>query len=178
MYADDALIFLSQPEQSVPVLLDVIRSFGEVSGHTINWQKSEFMSLGAQLNVEFLHNLLFKITDRFRYLGVVMPKDLSPIFKMNFPDKVNKLRADIEKWRKLPLSVVGRINAIKMASLLRFAYFFQSFPSFLTRSFFKSSDSIIMPFIWGFKSHRISKFHFTKPRVMGGLGLSSFLHHY
>lgn len=144
----------------------------------MNWQKSEFMSLGAELNIEFLHNLPFKITDKLKYLGVVLPKDPKLIFKMNFLEKVEKLRGDIEKWRTLPLSMVGRTNAIKMVSLPRFLYLFQNVPIFLTRSFFKSLDSIVMPFIWGFKANRISKTHLHKPREMGGLGLPYFLHYY
>lgn len=77
---DDVVLFISQPEKSVPVLLDLINTFGEASGYTINWQKSEFMSLGADLNTEFLHNLPFKITNRLKYLGVVLPKDPKLIF--------------------------------------------------------------------------------------------------
>ena len=55
------------------------------------------MSPGADLNNEFLHNLPFKITDKLKYLGVVLPKDPKLIFKMNFLEKVEKLREDIEK---------------------------------------------------------------------------------
>ena len=64
---------------------------------------------------------------------------------------------DIKKCRTLPLSMVGRINAIKMVSLRRFLYLFQNSPIFLVQPFFKSLDSIVLPFIWGFKAHRISK---------------------
>lgn len=70
LYADDVVLFISQPEKSGPVLLDLIRTFGD----TINW-RNEFMSLGADHNTEFLHNLPYKITDRLMYLGVVLPKD-------------------------------------------------------------------------------------------------------
>lgn len=178
LYADDVVIFLSQPEQSIPALLDLIKSFGEVSGYTINWLKSEFMSFGAELEPEFLQNLPFKITNKLKYLGLVLPKDPKLIFKYNFLEGVEKLKKDIDKWRTLPLSMMGRINAIKMVSLSRFLYLFQNLPIFLTRAFFKSLDSIIMPFIWGFKAHRISKKHLQKSRERGGLGLPCFLHYY
>lgn len=32
LYADDIVLFLSDPERSVPILLDLIKSFGTVSG--------------------------------------------------------------------------------------------------------------------------------------------------
>lgn len=34
------------------------------------------MPLGADLDAEFFHNLPFKITDKLKYLGVVLPKIL------------------------------------------------------------------------------------------------------
>lgn len=36
LYADDVILFLSQPEKSTPSLLDYIKKFGELSGYTIN----------------------------------------------------------------------------------------------------------------------------------------------
>lgn len=42
LYADDVVLFLSHPEESVPPLLKLINKFGELSGYTINWDKSEF----------------------------------------------------------------------------------------------------------------------------------------
>lgn len=136
------------------------------------------MSLSAELDDEFLHNPPFKITDRLKYLGVVLPKNPKLIFKLNFLKKLEDLKIDIGKWRTLPLSMIGRINAFKMVSLPRFLYLFQNVPIFLTKAFFKSLDSVILPFIWGFKAHRISKIHLQKPKEKGGLGLPCFLHYY
>lgn len=178
LYADDVAIFMSHPVQSVPILLELIKSFGEISGYTINWQKSEFMPLNEDLDANFLHNLPFKITDKFKYLGVVLPKDPKLVFKLNFLAKLDKMKEDIGRWRNLPISMIGRVNAIKMVSLPRFLYLFQSLPVFLTKAFFKTIDSIIIPFIWNFKSHRISKTHLHKSREKGGLGLPCFLHYY
>ena len=47
LYADDTLLCLADPEDTVPPLVDFIKSFGELSGHTINWGKSEFMPLSV-----------------------------------------------------------------------------------------------------------------------------------
>jgi len=35
-----------------------------------------------------------------------------------------------------------------------------------------------MPFIWGYKTHRISKAHICKTKDLGGLGLPCFQHYY
>lgn len=48
LYADDLLIYLSDPAKSVPRLLNYISAFSKISGYTINWTKSVFMSLFTQ----------------------------------------------------------------------------------------------------------------------------------
>ena len=179
LYADDIAIFVSDPENSVPHLLQLIDSFGEVSGYTINWQKSELLSLTADLDPTFLANTQFKTNlVSIKYLGIKLSKNPKTLFKINFMERLNKLKENVEKWRTLPISLIGRVNAIKMVSLPRFLYLFQNVPIYIPKSYFKSIDSIIMPFIWGYKSHRISKAHLQKPREHGGLGLPCFLHYY
>lgn len=65
-----------------------------------------------------------------------------------------------------------------MMVLPRFLYLFQNLPIYLTKSFFKNLDSIIFPFIWSFKTHRISKAHLEKSKEMGGLAMPVFQHYY
>lgn len=74
--------------------------------------------------------------------------------------------------------MVGKINAVKMVILPQFLYLFQNLPIYLPISFFKLLDSIIMPFIWGYKVPRITKIHLQKPTQLGGLGLPVFKFYY
>lgn len=179
LYADDVVLFLSHPEESVPLLLELINKFGELSGYTINWDKSEFLSLKNNLSPNFVNSLPFHIvTDKIKYLGLVIPKDPKQIYKLNYLNMLEKLKSNIETWRLLPLSMIGRVNAIKMMALPRFLYLFQSLPIFIPKTFFKLLNSIIFSFIWGFKVHRISKKHITKPKSTGGLSLPNFQHYY
>lgn len=52
--AEDSFFWLN-PKQSIPLLSDLINTFGGVSRYTINWtinwQKSKFMSLNADLDL-------------------------------------------------------------------------------------------------------------------------------
>ena len=92
LYADDIAIFVSHPENSVPHLLQLINYFGEVSGYTINWQKSELLSLTADLDPTFLANTQFKTNlVSIKYLGIKLsnPKTL---FKIHFMERLNKLK--------------------------------------------------------------------------------------
>ncbi len=127
----------------------------------------------------FIQNLPFKIaTDSLKYLEVSIPKNAKDIYKLNYLAMLESLKLNIESWRTFPQSMVGSVNAIKMVTLPRFLYLFQNLPIFLPQFFFRTLDSIILPFVWGFKAHRISKLHVCKPRSQGGLGLPNFQHYY
>lgn len=41
LYADDIILYLVDPERSIPPLLDLLETFGKFSGYSVNWQKSE-----------------------------------------------------------------------------------------------------------------------------------------
>lgn len=70
LYADDLLICLSDPVVSVSNLLNYIELFSELSGYTINLDKSEFMPLTNMCPI-FLKSLPFKlVTTHINYLGL------------------------------------------------------------------------------------------------------------
>ena len=74
-----------------------------------------------------------------------------------------------EFWRTLPISLIGRVNAIKMVCLPQLLYRFQNLPIFLSKTYFKKLYSIILSFIWNYKTHKIRKGHLCKSETNGGL---------
>lgn len=78
LYADDLLITLRNPEESIPHLLQYITMFGKISGYTINWDKSELMFIKESRIVK---NCPFKIVqDYITYLGIKISKSLKQLF--------------------------------------------------------------------------------------------------
>lgn len=138
LYADDVLLFLSEPERSLPFLFDLIREFGTLSGYTVNWQKSEFMPLYDTMDPVFVNNLPFRTVSELKYLGITVPRHFKSLYETNHKVMIDKLKSDVETWRVLPLTMIGRVNTIKMVTLPRFLYLFQNVPIFLTQSFFKT----------------------------------------
>ena len=105
----------------------------------------------------FLNSLPFKVSTKyFMYLGINITR------KLNFSDLIGKLKIMIDRWKLLPLSLIGRVNIVKMVVLPKCMYLFQNIPIYLTTSFFKMLDSIIVPFVWADKLSRISKAHLQK----------------
>lgn len=109
--------------------------------------------------------------DRFKTLGVIATKDHGKLLSSNWEPKIQQLKENITFWNTLPISMVARINAIKMIVLPRFLYIFQNLPVFIPLHYFKKLDSIISSFIWNNKMARISKKHLWKNRAERGFGL-------
>lgn len=40
LYADDILLTLTDPDKSLPALIDCIKEFGQISGYKVNFEKS------------------------------------------------------------------------------------------------------------------------------------------
>ncbi len=70
LYADDALLFITKPQLSLPTVSDKINLFGSFSGYSINWTKSELMPVGLK-DLSLIQHLPFKISfQTFTYLGI------------------------------------------------------------------------------------------------------------
>lgn len=178
LYADDVLLYLTQPETTIVKILEKIKTFGTFAGYRINWNKSELMPIRIQ-DHSWLQNLPFRISlEKFTYLGIQVTKCHNLLLKANFPPLLSKLQSNIQFWRTLPISLLGRVNAIKMVFLPQLLYLFQNIPVFLAKSFFKQIDAIVNPFLWDYKTHRIGKKHLCKPKREGGLALPNFLSYY
>lgn len=135
LYADDILLNVSQPQTSIPAILSVIDEFGTFAGYRINWDKSELMPV-KQINPDWLATLPFKVTfEKLTYLGITITKKYTSLLKENFNPLLDKLRNNIQFWKTLPISLIGRINAINMVFLPQYLYLLQNLPVFLTKSF-------------------------------------------
>lgn len=179
LYADDILLFLSDPLTSLPITLNILKKFGNISGFKVNFQKSEIMLVNTAAKLLNFDSFSLKVnTHRFKYLGIWITQEFKDIFKANFPPLLCRLKLDLERWSLLPLSLGGRINAIKMNVLPKFLYVFQSLPVFLSKSFFTSIDKLICEFIWNKKTPRIHKNMLQRHHRNGGFSLPNFQYYY
>ena len=56
----------------------------------------------------------------FRYLGVMITPSTSKMYEANYGKLIREIKADVLKWEILPLSLVGRIETVRMNILPRF----------------------------------------------------------
>ena len=179
LYADDLLLYVSDPLSNIPRILTVLNSFGRLSGYKLNISKSEYFPIN-QLAADIIPwTIPFKIANSgFRYLGVAITRSLRTMREQNLTLLTTKVKSDLQRWNLLPLSLAGRIQIIKMNVLPRYLYVFQCLPIFLPKSFFTVINDMISSFIWAGKRPRASRLLLYRERSAGGLGLPNLMGYY
>lgn len=179
LYADDLLLYVSDPGRSIPVILSFIHKFGSFSGYKVNISKSECYPVNALALQLSQSDIPFKLSPLgFKYLGVNVTRKLTSLFSANFSPLMSKIKSDFQRWRGLPLSLIGRINTVKMNILPKFLFLFQSLPLFLSKRFFKTIDQDISSFLWCGKASRISKSILQRCKLNAGLSLPNMQLYY
>lgn len=61
LYADDMLVYLSNPHTRLPELIRLLDTFGKSSGYKVNLQKSELMPINLTSHSTLSNSFPFKI---------------------------------------------------------------------------------------------------------------------
>lgn len=137
LYADDIILYLTNVASSLPALCTLLDEYSCISGYKINKHKSVVMPLNPAARGLSRGNISFHWEPyKLCYLGVQIPNQLHQIYSLNYEPLLRKAEADLERWKSLPISLIGRINCIKMNILPKFLYLFQSLPTPIPKTFF------------------------------------------
>lgn len=179
LYADDLLLYVCDPLTSIPHILSILNTFGTISGYKLNISKSECFPINQLAQEISQSSIPFKISNTgMKYLGVIVTHTMRSLKEKNLTALTVAVKADLQRWNCLPLSLAGRIQTVKMNILPRYLYLFQCLPIFLPKYFFKSIDEIVSSFIWAGKRARAGKTLLQRNRPAGGLGLPNFINYY
>lgn len=99
LYADDLLLYISDPDESIPKLLEVLQTFGSFSGYKLNLTKS-LLSPVNQLAIDINHaQFPFKVElMSFTYIGVQITRNFKALFKHNFNPLMVRAKQDLTHW--------------------------------------------------------------------------------
>ena len=79
-----------------------------------------------------------------KYLGINLPKETKELYKENYKTQMKEIKDDINRWRDIPCSWVGRIDIVKITILPNTIYSFNATP---------------INYQWHFSQNKNKKFH-------------------
>ena len=112
LFADDVMVFLEHPTQSLPHFLSICEEFGKLSGFKINWSKSALMHLNDNAR-KSVTPVNIPLVGQLKYLGIEVFPSLNQIVKHNYSLAFTNVLKDMDKWLSLPMSIQARISIIK-----------------------------------------------------------------
>ncbi len=113
--------------------------------------------------------------DGVKYLGITITPQIKNIIPCNYDPIIAQVNDSLDRWMSLPLTIIGRINIIKMNILPKFLYLFQSIPLTPPSGFFSSMRKTFTNFMWNKRRPRLRLTLLYLPYDSGGLQLPNFL---
>lgn len=169
LYADDLLLFLGDTSDSLSSAITLITEFGDYSGLRINWGKSVLLPVDTLSPLSFVSSTSLAVVERFKYLGIQISTDFRLFIPLNVTPMVTRFQEKINTWTKLPLSVIGRNNLIKMILMPQLLYILHNSPVWLPFTHFYKFQALFRDLIWKKGSPRIRYETLQRDKTEGGL---------
>ena len=114
------ILYIENTKDNIRKLLELVNEFIKVAGYKINTQKSLAFLYTNNENSgrEIKESTPFTIaTKRIKYLGIILPKETKELYTENYKTLMKEIKDNINRWRDIPCSWVGRINIVKRTIL-------------------------------------------------------------
>lgn len=171
LYADHVLFFLGDTGSSLEKVMHIVEEFGNFSGLSINWEKSSLLPVDPLDDSTSVGIPQLKITEKMKYLGIVLFKDPNLFIEDNLAPLLLKFKKKCDIWSRLPLSVAGRANLGKMIWLPQLLYLFHNSPTWIGEKWFQKIQALFRELIWKKGQARIAMQTLQRPDTEGGFGI-------
>ena len=164
LFADDMILYIENPEE-----------------YKINIQKSlAFLYTNNEKSErEIKESIPFTIaTKRIKYLGINLLKETKELYRENYKTLMKEIKDDINRWKDIPYSWVGRINIVKMTILPNAIYRFNAIPIKLSMTFFHRTRTKNFTILMETQRPQIAKAVLRKKNGAGGINLPDFRLYY
>ena len=167
-YADDTSIFVTDTE-SAEETVRLLHKFREVSGLSLNLEKSDFVWLGAKRrSTEVICQVCPKTS--FKSLGIIYSTVRDCQYD-NLQPRIRRMRAIMNSWKERHVSIKGKITLAKALLVSQFTYATAAlvFPQETVNSLEKEINA----FLWGDKSPKVKRAILQQDIEDGGLNATN-----
>lgn len=101
---------MENPIETTPVLFEVIKEFGDLSGFYINKNKTKIMCKNMQTSKqeELAKITGCEVTNKEKYLRVTLSKKNLDLCRNNYEKIWEEVQKDLTRWGSLNLSLLAR----------------------------------------------------------------------
>ena len=111
-----------------------------------------FCILTMKNQKEIKESIPFTIaTKRIKYLGINLPKETKELYTENCKTVTKEIKDNINRWRDIPCSWVGKINVVKKSIPPSSIHRFNAIPIKLPMAFLTELEQKFSQFIWKHK---------------------------
>lgn len=98
LYADYVLVRIKNPESGIPLLMNILETFGRFSGYVLNLQKTQFLTFIFAPSRKLATSHRFNWSQlQIESLGVLLTKNLVQLCDVNYA-RINKIYEDPKKY--------------------------------------------------------------------------------
>ena len=97
LFADDMIVYMENPINSIKKLLNLINEFGKTAGYKVNNQKSEafLYTDNETAETEIRGKMPFVIASRkIKYLGINLTKEVKDLYSENYTSLKKEIKED------------------------------------------------------------------------------------
>ena len=147
IFADDLTAFLKN-DKSLRVYLEVGMEFGNCTGLTINFDKTEILVLGnsAVVPIQDRYIANIEIKEAVKILGEFFTYNRPLRQKLNFTEIIDAIKTKLHFWKWRNLTIMGRIQIVKTFAIPMLMY--RAGSICIDKEVITEANKIIFNFIW------------------------------